>query len=418
MQLTPEQVEGAQFIASRPVSMLADRPGLGKTAQLVYACDLLDARRAIVICPPILRENIEREFEKWSPWGHRVTIIRSGKDKLPDSGIVAVSYNLAVSMAPALKEYRADLLACDEAHALKEPSAARTKAVLGARGIAHSVGRMVWMTGTPAPNHSGELYTFAKACGAWFGNHSAFISAYCNTVSTPYGPKILGNRNVAGLKQMLAPYMIRRTKIEGLPSLRLDTIAAPGDMRAVEAALDQETRDTILSAVETGDYSFSTTPFVSTVRRLAGLAKAPAVAERIEAELTGGEQQIVVFAYHTAVIDIIRNTCAKYGCAVLDGRTPARDRQAHIDAFQAGAARVLICQTQSASEGLTLTAASRVIIAEPSWTPKDNEQMIARCWRRGQLLQVRASFCALPGSIDDTITRALERKARMLAEIL
>ncbi len=418
MKLTAEQFAGAEFIASRPASLLADRPGLGKTAQLVLAGDRVGAPRIIVVCPPILRDNIAREFDKWSAWGHRVTVIRTGKDKLPEDGVIAISYNLAVSMLPALREYKADVLACDEAHALKEPSAKRTKAILGAKGLAHTAARMVWMTGTPAPNHSGELYTFAKACGAWHGNHASFISAYCNTVSTPFGPKILGNRNVEGLKQSLAPYMIRRSKIEGLPALRIDTIAAPGDWRAVEAALDEETRHAIASAVEAGDYSFATTPYVSSIRRLAGMAKAPAIADLVCTELDGGEPQIVVFAQHTAVIATLSAALGKYGIAVLDGKTPAKMRQPHIDDFQAGKIRVLICQTQSASEGITLTNASRVIIAEPSWTPKDNEQMIARCWRRGQAHQVRASFCALPGSIDDTITRALERKQRLISELL
>lgn len=421
LSLTDDQIAGAEFIRSRPVSMLADTPGLGKTAQLVHAVDISGARRGCIICPPILRENISREFERWSMIGHDVTVIRTGKDELPSDGFVAVSYALASQpgMQQRLRKRGGDILACDEAHALKEPGARRTKAVLSAKGIARNFSKMLWMTGTPAPNNAGEFYTFAKAAGVWHGNQSAFISEFCRTVATDYGPKIVGNRNADGLKELLAPIMLRRTRIEGLPPLRVAPMPVAGDARAVNAAMDDETRAAIEHAAEIDDWSFFDTPFIATIRRLAGIAKAPGVADVVACEIEGGESKIVLFAQHTAVIDEIAARLKAYAPDILDGRTRQKDRQLLIDRFQTQpSARILICQTQSASEGLTLNSSSRVIIAEPAWTPKDNEQMIARVWRRGQRLAVRASLCTLAGSIDDQIVHTLDRKTQALAEIL
>lgn len=420
--LTPDQRAGADFIASRPVSYLADRPGLGKTAQLVHAVDMLRPKRALVICPPILRDNIAREFERWSMFDEPVTVIRSGKDKLPASGVVAVSYNLATDKRAEFFEWRPDFVACDEAHALKQPAAERTKAILRNKNrITAHADCMLWMSGTPAPNHIGEFYTFARAAGVWTATREAFESTFCQTVETPFGLKIVGNKNVPMLKELLAKVLIRRTVINGLPPLRCTSLPVPGDLRALNSEMDDTTRRALEDAARAGDWQFLDTPFIATVRRLAGIAKAPAIADLVMAELDAGEPKCLVFAQHTAVIDCIRDALAKRGieAPVLDGRTPAGKRQAIIDAFERDPARrVNIWQTQSASEGLTAVAGRRVIIAEPAWTPKDNSQMIARVWRKGQTREVVASMCTLAGSIDDTIIRALERKNRLLAEVL
>lgn len=419
-KLTDDQVIGAHFLASRPCAMLADAPGVGKTAQLVHAFDVAGARRGCIVCPPILRENISREFETWGLFGEPVHIIRSGKDEIPRNGIIAVSYNLASNpdIQKKLLKRGGELLACDEAHALKEPGAKRTKALLSAKGIARGYDRMAWLTGTPAPNNASEFYTFAKAAGVWHGNQSAFISEFCTTIHTPFGDKITGNRNPEGLKALLAPVMLRRTVIEGLPPLRLATLPVEGDTRALNNAMDIETRQAIEAAAAAEDFSFLETPFIATIRRLAGIAKAASVAEMAKHELENGEPKIVLFAYHKDVIATLAAALSEYNPGILDGATPEKQRQRRIDDFQqGGVSRVIICQTQSASEGLTFTAAKRIIIAEPSWTPKDNEQMIRRVYRRGQKHPVRASMATLAGSIDDQIVRANERKIKSLSEI-
>lgn len=422
LKLTPEQITGAERIASTPVFYLADLPGFGKTAQLVHGFDLAGATSGLIVCPPILRDNIAREFERWSIFKPPVHVIRSGKDEVPADGVIAISYNLAAepAMQKKLAERGGQVLACDEAHALKSVGAKRAKAILGARGVARSFDRMVWMSGTPAPNHAGELYTFAKAAGVWHGNQSAFMSEFCLTVDTPFGPKILGNRNADGLKRLLAPVMLRRSINEGLPPLRTGTLPIAGDIRAILAEADPDIIAHLEAAAEAGDWQFLQTPFVSTVRKLCGLAKAPGVAQLVLNELEAGEPKVLVFCQHTAVIETIAEAVkgAGHSFGILSGATAPVKRQPIIDEFQGGSLRVLIAQIQAASEGLTFTACRRVILAEPSWTPKDNEQAIKRCWRRGQMQPVEASFVTLANSIDDRILRTLERKNNMLGELL
>lgn len=415
--LTPEQLTGASFLASRNVAMLADRVGYGKTAQLVRACDLVRAERITVICPPILRPNEVHQFERWGLFGYSAAIVRTAKDPVPRDGLVVTSYQLA--MAPRIKrkltERNADVLILDEAHRVKTPGSKTTKTIFSKAGIASTAARVWFCTGEPTPNNASEFYVFAKVCGAWTGTQEEFIERYCVTAETNFGLKILGTKEDrrAELKALLQPHIIQRDGIDpDRAPLTVDEIAVEGaapDFSSVDpVALERITR-----AVAAEDWKILDDPFVSTMRRLVGLAKAEAVAELAATELAGGAHKMIVFCFHTAVIDAIADKLSGFGSVILDGRCSASFRQDAIESFQRpGGARVLVAHIRAAGEGLTLTAATRVLIAEPAWSPAENTQAIARAWRRGQSQPVHASFVYLPGSIDEALAKTLARKSR------
>lgn len=77
--LFAHQKAGVQFLATARQALLADEPGLGKTAQAIRALAELNRRGesafpVLVVCPNSLKLNWEREFEKWWP-GVRVQVI-------------------------------------------------------------------------------------------------------------------------------------------------------------------------------------------------------------------------------------------------------------------------------------------------------------------------------------------------------
>lgn len=98
LTLEPVQVEGRDFLASSGEfsgvdHLLADIPGLGKTAQAITAADLVGAQDVLVVVPAIARVNWAREWAQWS-LGRDVTIVQ----KLADCpqhprGVLIVSAN-------------------------------------------------------------------------------------------------------------------------------------------------------------------------------------------------------------------------------------------------------------------------------------------------------------------------------------
>src|SRR6185312_1391438 len=133
--------------------------GLGKSAQAITAADRLNAKRILIICPAVARVNWEREFAKFSSQNRSFPIILTSKDKITNDSII-ISFDLLTRINPAcLGEF--DVLIIDEIHLGKSIKAKRTHAIFGKKGIIHGQNSQckIWaLSGTPAPNHAGELW--------------------------------------------------------------------------------------------------------------------------------------------------------------------------------------------------------------------------------------------------------------------
>ena len=79
--LFPHQRAGVEFLATAKRALLADEPGLGKTAQAIRALKLLhdkgeDVFPILIVCPNTLKKNWAREFNKWWPEGVITQVIK------------------------------------------------------------------------------------------------------------------------------------------------------------------------------------------------------------------------------------------------------------------------------------------------------------------------------------------------------
>ncbi|MFX7040781.1 helicase-related protein, partial [Acinetobacter baumannii] len=78
--------------------------------------------------------------------------------------------------------------------------------------------------------------------------------------------------------------------------------------------------------------------------------------------------------------------------------------------------RVFVGNVRAAGTGLTLTAASDIVMLESSWTPADNAQALMRVHRVGQsAAKVRARFIMLANSIDEVVSDTVARKTAAIA---
>jgi len=452
----PYQIAGAQFLASHPHGFIADEMGLGKTAQFIVACDMVGAARILVICPASVKPNWEREFERFSPMGHRVTIIDTGKDPIPSSGVVVVSYDLAVVLAPKLKAQSWDVLGLDEAHYLKERTTKRAKAIYGRGdkwpGIAAKA-KFVWkLSGTPAPNYANELYTHLRSAGIVNQSYWDFTFRYCSGFDSDFGFKITGHQNTAELKGLLAKFMLRRTNVDvknELPPLTLSQIyveRAPVDtdkyfyeqtaaMQKSEAqffgelkVMDTTLRSALFSVKGTATPNESRigilegmkAPAVS-LRRFIGLAKVPSVCDIIADELENNAyDKIVLFAVHQSVIEETRIRLAKFGAVTLYGKTPTSKRQENIQRFMTHKrCRVFIGNIDAAGTGIDglQKAACEVAFLEQDWVPSKNAQAIMRVHRYLQERPVRVRIFTMRKSSDELVQDTLIRKSRELTKI-
>jgi SWI/SNF-related matrix-associated actin-dependent regulator of chromatin subfamily A-like protein 1 len=457
--LFPYQRLGVDFLAARRVGLLLDTMGLGKTAQAIRAADTIGAQRLLIICPAIARTNWARELVKFGLLPRKVQVIISATQTIkPDADGVIVSYDLAAK--PAIRRKllarRFDVLIADEAQALKSRTARRTRAVYGPRcdgegGLVARAERVWLLTGTPMPNHAGEIWSHLNALlpeaimvGGRRLTHPEFLDRYCVVCPTQYGPRVVRNRNTAELRRAIEPHVLRRRTedvLPDLPAIRWTTVVVdPGEalaeLQAAEAGPELISLRTVLEAA-TARAELAASPTADSdaliertlrtesialarLRRLTGIAKAGATVDLLRHELASGAlAKVVVFAHHREVLRTLAAGLTRYGMVAIDGDTSPRRRQQVIDRFQSEpATRAFIGQITAASTAITLTAASHVVFAEASWVPADNLQAAKRCHRIGQTRPVLVRFISLAGSLDEAITAVLRRKTRLLAELI
>jgi SWI/SNF-related matrix-associated actin-dependent regulator 1 of chromatin subfamily A len=432
--ISPYQILGAAFLFSKPFALLADDMGLGKTLQAIYAAETMNLQSILVICPAVARVNWQREFKMWTllEWEFQVCF---GKDDFPTTGRVIVSYDYAAQYPDRLTSFGWDLVICDESHFIKEPEAKRTVSIYGKNGIIRRTKRLWCLSGTPAPNHVGELWPMLFTFGATRLSYEDFLERYCNCRPTFHGGQrrlqVRGTKKamIPEIKELLKSVMLRRLKEEvmkELPPIKYDEVTVePGPalhlMREEDVINYVREKDLATEVIERGGGSelVSIPDSVSTLRKFTGLQKVQPLIEMVSHEIINGAyDKIVIFAVHQEVIENLAEGLRAFGVVKLYGKTPAKERQENIDAFQNDkATRVFIGNITAAGTAITLTASCQVLFAELSWTPGDNAQGAMRAHRRGQTRPVFVRMATLPDSIDQSVTRVLKRKTEELTRI-
>jgi len=418
VNIRPYQYEGTNFLAARQHALLAWDMRLGKSMAAIRAAMQCGARRVLVLCPAVVRPNWAREFGKWA-WPHEVVTLTSGMQDVPfGPAAVVTSYEIASTerMGAILRLDDWDVLIADESHYLKTRDSRRTRAVFDSRrGLARSAGRVWALSGTPAPNHIGELWVLMRCFGLTDKDYDGFIRAYCD-LSWDGRPVGTSAAMVPYLRAMLAPVMQRLKRSDVAPDLPpvnflQQTVEATPTLPADFPELPP--------GEEVLTWLAHNTEHAATLRRALGVAKAPAVAQQLAFELESDPaRKILVGAHHREVVDILTAKLAPFGVVTITGDSTETQKVAAQDAFQRGpACRVCIGNIRAAGVGIDLSAADDVAFAEYSWVPADNVQFAARAQGFDKKRQVTATYFSTPNSLDDRITAALVRKSADFAAV-
>lgn len=443
ISLFPYQEAGAKWLSSRTLALLADEMGLGKSAQAITAADDIKANRVLVLCPASVRINWLREFEKFSATSRQFKIIASKTDVAGDHESAICSYDLA---DPSRLPGTFDLLILDEAHFLKSTETNRTVAVYGRDGLIRKASRTWALSGTPMPNHPGELWPILFTFGRTPLPYDSFVDRFCTHYPGPRGEKrVTGAKSahIPELRQLLSGIMLRRKKedvMKELPPISFqDIVVEPGPVdlelessflqyvfpedRRKELAEKLEKERALLSSIEgveslgrAAAYNAlaSLSQSVSTLRRYTGIQKVENTAKVIAEELKANAyEKVVIFAIHRDVIEGMRVKLRDFKPVTLYGGTEPETRQKNIDKFQkTKKCRVFIGNILAAGTGITLTAAHNVVFVEQDWVPGNNAQAAMRCHRIGQTSPVTVRFVGLANSIDERISSVLKRKTK------
>lgn len=447
MKPLPHQRTAAQWLAERPRAVLADDPGLGKTASAIMAADRVGGV-LVVVCPACVLWNWKAEIEAWSP-ARRVQVLDHGAaEPSPDADAYVTTHGLLLSpLAKRLVRLAPDVLVVDEIHFFRAWSAKRTRALHGA--LAPAAARVWGLSGTLLPNSAADLW--ATAHHFWPDRFPEgffdYRNRFCETAWTPYGDgvKVIGNRDVDALRERLQGVVMRRRRddVLDLPPLTWETVAtvpaAPPTEFATVGAEVAEMLDRPLPVELAGQYPDAATvgdlldlgadpedifralgagQALARWRRICAAVKAELAVDLIANDMEGGVDRIVVMAHHRSAVDTIAAGLERFGVVTVTGSTSAADRAQAVRDFQAGRVRVIVCNILAGGTGITLTAARELLFVELSYVPGENAQAADRIRRIGQQRSCRVRFLSLAGTPDAGIVAALARKVRMIAEVL
>lgn len=367
---------------------------LGKSVQSILAAEELGVKNILVLAPAIVVPNWGDMFREW--WNG------------PFPNLRVLSYNGALDR----KLGKPDLVICDEAHYLKSVGAQRTKAAMK---VARAAGHAWLLSGTPMPNHPGELWSPVK--GLWQELIPAGITRYdqwldltCKTRPTIYGPKPYAVKEEAKpyLRDLKRRIMLRRTVKDvelQLPEVRVDVVKLPPQDLELE---------------EYGAYAESEEAYVSTLRRLLGEAKAGPVALQVVEELrTHQYEKIVILYWHKSVRDRIAwyLATARIPYITAGGEDSQTAKYEAAQRFNRGEAQVFLAQQMSVGLGISLASASEMILVEPAWAPDDNHQAIARLQHVGKTETCRVRIPTVKGTLDEPIMGTIAQKMRMKEDV-
>lgn len=434
LPLFPYQEEGATFLACHERAGLFDAMGVGKSAQLIRALDLIGAKKVLVICPAAVREVWVGEFKKFALTHRRVL---KGKD-IQDLNlwlrgkvdVLLLSYEMATSWAKRMEGDLIDAIIFDEAHYLKNDQSIRTRAMLGhdctgEYGLA-KWGAYVWFaTGTPNPNDAADIWSMMRFSKATPLNRKFFRDRYYTARTGSYGSQHTPRDTTLNeLKQAIRSFSICRTKqMAGLqlPPIWLTTVTVDGDTTEIRQLLREypDMEKAVLEAVEKGGLSFLDAQHVATLRRLVGEAKAPAYAALLAEELRDGKGKTVVGGIHVKALERIQASLAEHGFnfVLINGSTPETQRVKLIEAYKTSdEVHGLLGNLKAAGTGLTLIEGSDIDLFESAWAPADNAQFLMRVHRIGQKQAVTGRFITLANSIDVAVSDTVARKTGAIAK--
>ena len=118
----------------------------------------------------------------------------------------------------------------------------------------------------------------------------------------------------------------------------------------------------------------------------------------------------LVFSSFRASLDWLGRKLAERGfqTATIKGSMPLAKRAAALDAFQnAPPTTIFLMSLRAGSVGLTLTAASHVVLLEPCMNPATEEQAVGRIYRMGQTRPTTVTRLIVRDSIEERIARCV-----------
>lgn len=386
----------------------------------------------LIVAPTSLLHNWRREAKRFTSLSvAEYSATMSVSPQHPERffgryNLILTSYGIMRNRIETLRAYRFEYVVLDESQYIKSSDSLTFQAAIQLR-----CERRLTLTGTPVENSLKDLWAqFRFLQPDLLGEEREFHRKFLAPIRT-------GNKRMeARLKQLIAPFVLRRSKEEvapELPPLTEETIfcGMTGEQKEVYEREKNSLRNFLLGHSGQADKG---RPFsvLNGILRLRQLACHPRI---VSPEFTGTSDKteqivetfatlrseghkVLIFSSFVTHLEILAEAFRQRGWeyALLTGSTD--DRPAEIARFtERPDVHAFFISLKAGGVGLNLTQADYVFIVDPWWNPAAEAQAIARAHRIGQQKRVIAYRFITRDSIEEKI-RSLQEDKRLLADTL
>lgn len=408
-ELYPFQRVGVRFVEkTNGRALIADAPGLGKTAQAIGFAQHTQSK-TLIVCPLSVVPNWKREIKKFTGKDAVVWDNKSYDGHL-NSQYHITHYDAVRKIAGDLRKMEFDLLVCDEATYLKNRQTIRAKALLGSwkerrkyPGIKTKY--CIFLTGTPVMSRPIEAFHLLSFLDKdRFNNFYHFVERYG-------GWKGDAPRNLQDLHDRTKDLVIRRKKNQILTEL-------PDKQRNdlyVELTKSEQSEYKNLLMDVFGRWKVER-PSVAHMPKLQQFLmgkKIPRLIEMVD-EYLDNDRPILIFSNYIAPL---KQIAAHYGdkAALLTGEMKSTVRQDAINRLVNGEAKVGLFSLMAAGMGIDglQHVIDTVVFLGMDWVPANHEQAEDRTHRIGQKGQVQVYYMMCADTIDEYMRDILKEKQKI-----
>tara|TARA_R100001460_G_scaffold51865_4_gene90701 strand:- start:2012 stop:3373 length:1362 start_codon:yes stop_codon:yes gene_type:complete len=432
------QTHTTNFILNKHKCLITSDPGTGKTRSVIDAFAKLpkDKGRMLVIAPlSILQASWGEDIEKFQKGlSYSVAYARNRLKAFNENTDIVLTNHDAVKWIAKDPKSVLDgfnTICIDEFTAFKNKDSQRSKA---AARIMEYFDYRVAMSGTPNSNSILDIWhpTYLIDGGERLGRrYYSFRSAVCTSRFNGFANEWVDRDDAEQIvASALLDINIRYTLEDciDMPSQTVSTMTTtlPKSImdQYVELATDSvlHTSEGTVNAVHAGAkvkklLQLCTGAMYDNEGKVIGVHK-----DRYDLVLELVEQRahsLVAFNW-THERDHMVAECQrrkiKYG--IIDGSTLAHKRNDIVDRMQAGQLQVVFCHPQSAGHGLTMTTATSIIWASPTYNAEHYQQFNRRIYRAGQKKRTEVIRIAAENTWEPDVYEKLEGKLGRMEELL
>ncbi len=447
--LRPYQEKGVEWLyllySLKLGGCLADDMGLGKTMQLLALFLIIKSEKQrkkgphLLIVPASLLSNWQQEISRFAPSLYTIFLhpqfmqVKNITESDLIGDLVVTTYNFAYNL-PLLTKTEWDIIALDEAQAIKNPNAKQTK---GIKNLKSNI--RFTLTGTPIENSLGDMWSlfdfFAPGLLGPNKIFTNFIKQASASNANPYKK----------LRSLISPYILRRLKtdksiIQDLPDKT--EITTYCNLSIKQIALYKQSIDELrhILASNSNDAGIQRRGIIlSFLMRLKQICNHPAhwlgygtyapsesgkflQLKEICETIAKKQEKVLIFTQYREVIEPIAEFLSgifKRPGLILHGGTPVKKRGELVKAFaQEDGPPFFVLSLKAGGTGLTLTQASHVIHFDRWWNPAVENQATDRAFRIGQHKNVMVHKFVSSGTLEEKIDRLIQEKKMLSDQLL